>query len=159
MRLARRRGSRWSAGPSSTRGSLRRTSSCHSASRRYPSCTWPGLRTYAPCRRPGRPIARAQPPAWPKLRPLPSLRVSFASGSPLFVHETWPQLVNATRPAPLERSWTECAKPLASAQQERGFGDADDGHVLWLCNRANLQRNASNLSIGIEEALARRLSA
>src|SRR2546430_17735344 len=67
--------------------------------------------------------------------PLPSLRISFASGSLLFVHETWPQLVNAMRPAPLERSWTECAKPPASAQQERGFGDANAGHVLWLCNR------------------------
>src|SRR5947207_13576886 len=49
--------------------------------------------------------------------------------------ETWPQLVKVTRPAPLERSWTECAKPPASAQQERGFGDANAGHVLWLCNR------------------------
>src|SRR5207302_3052483 len=48
--------------------------------------------------------------------------------------ETWPPLVNATGPAPLERSWTECAKPVASAQQETGFGDANDRHVLWLCN-------------------------
>src|SRR5437667_4449110 len=68
------------------------------------------------------------------------------------------QLVNATRPAPLERSWTECAKPPVSAQQERGFGDANDGHVLWLCNRTGVRRNASNLNIGIEEPPAKRLS-